>query len=210
MDPRNTSIQSSTTTKNEEHKVKLLQDTMEEKSNIEFHLTNMDEVNITINDNETESINGDNKDKDKDKKKKTRDDDVDYAAIARGLSSKQKKLRFSRLISQSAPDKHILCIGVLFTFFGSLTSLATPVLMGSMLDAVSAGNEEPNIEGRPTQIFCNISAIGCDNDQGLLKTAVVTLFVISLFSAVFSFVKWFSLEIAGTNYKYYAYEWLFY
>ena len=214
MDPRNTSIQSSTTNTNiNDHKVKLLQDTMEEKTNVEFHLANsqdldMDDINITIdndnntnNENETESINGENKDKDK--KKSVRDDDVDYAAIARGLSSKQKKLRFSRLIKQSAPEKHILCLGVIFTFFGSLSALATPVLMGSMLDAVSSGSDAPSIEGRPTEIFCKVSPIGCDNEEGLLKTAVVTLFILAIFSAIFSFGKWFSLEIAGTIYIFY-------
>eukprot|EP01084_Bolivina_argentea_P097581 175419_1 len=112
--PHHTSIQSSNITK--EHKEKLLHSAINEnKTNIEFHLassTDIDnDINITIDKNAEESISGDKK---PDKKKtKVRDDDVDYVAIARGLSSKEKKLKFSRLIKQSAPEKHILCIGVL-------------------------------------------------------------------------------------------------
>ena len=200
MDPSRPSIQSSTTT--QEHKVKLLASTMDEKSNVEFHLASsqhMEDINITINNDENdieieENISGENN---IDKKKAKRDDDVDYVAIARGLSSQEKKLKFSRLIKQSSEEKNILCLGVLFTFCGSITYLATPVLMGSMLDAVSSGNEAPDIEGRPTELFCKVSPIGCNDETGLLKTAVITLFAMSLLSACFSFGKWFSLEVAG-------------
>jgi len=195
-----------------EHKAKLLEEsTMEEKSNVEFHLANshdLDEVHIDMADEEnaggvemedtaTTSLSSDNATKDKEKKSK-RDDDVDYVAIARGLSSQEKKLKFSRLLKQSAPEKHILCLGVLFTFLGSISYLATPVLMGSMLDAVSSSMDAPpDIEGRPTQIFCDLSPIGCETDKGLLKTAVIALFCISILSAGFAFGKWFALEVAG-------------
>merc|ERR1719384_2772522 len=110
---------------------------------------------------------------------------------------KKKKLKFSRLIKQSAPEKHILCLGVLFTFLGSLSYLATPVLIGSMLDAISSGNEIPDIQNRPTEIFCNLSPSGCDHQKDLLKTAVLVLFVTAAFSAIFSFGKWLALEVAG-------------
>merc|ERR1719229_79838 len=67
-----------------------------------------------------------------------------------------------------------------------------------MIDAVSAGeNTVPDVEGRPTEIFCALSPIGCKDEIDLLKTAVLTLFIFALLSAGFSFGKWFSLEVAG-------------
>merc|ERR1719229_1924328 len=67
-----------------------------------------------------------------------------------------------------------------------------------MIDAVSAGeNTVPDVEGRPTEIFCALSPIGCKDEISLLKTAVLTLFIFAILSAGFSFGKWFSLEVAG-------------
>ena len=203
---RQPTIQASKSTT--EHRQTLLSHTkhMEEESAVAFHLassSDLEHVNIPMDDMSVEHTEEDQENistpsEKKDKRKSKRDDDVDYVAIAKGLSSKEKKLKFSRLISQSAPEKHILCIGVLFTFFGSLTALATPVLMGSMFDAVSSGNDTaPDIEGRPTEVFCAMSPIGCDDEEGLLKTAVSTLFCLALLAAIFAFGKWFSLEVTG-------------
>jgi len=186
-----------------EHKVKLLDETvMDEKSNIEFHLANSQDLdaddvrNIREDNAAGEDDASTEKDNSTQEKRHKRDDDVDYVAIARNLSSKQKKLTFSRLLKQSVPERHLICLGILFTFLGSVSYLATPVLMGSMLDAVSSDNEKPDIQG-PTAIFCDISPIGCEDDKGLLRTAVVALMLIALFSAVFAFGKWFCLEVAG-------------
>ena len=144
---------------------------MDEKSNVEFHLASSSnanghvDVNIDMTKDDIAGEDSINISGNGTKAKHKRDDDVDYVAIAKTLSSKEKKLKFSRLLMQAAPEKHILALGVLFTFFGSITNLATPVLMGSMIDAVSSGEDTaPNVEGRPTEIFCNLSAIGCDDE----------------------------------------------
>ena len=70
--------------------------------------------------------------------------------------------------------------------------------MGSMIDAVSSGADTaPEIEGRPTEIFCNLSPIGCADEYSLLKTAVVTLFIFAICSACFSFGKVFCFHFYG-------------
>lgn len=102
---------------------------MDEKSNVEFHLATSSngasngDVHIEFSNEKTageeESIDISGK---TEKDKFEREDYVDYVGIAKTLSSTEKKLKFSRLLKQAAPEKKILALGVMFTFFGRYIS----------------------------------------------------------------------------------------
>lgn len=125
----------------------------------------------------------------------SKDKDSELMEIARSLSAEQKKITFLRLLKQSAPEKRILLLGVFFTFLASITYLLTPILMGTIIDSISSSTTS-SISG-PSKYFCSISFVGCSTPSNLLKTAILILFSVAIFSAIFSFGKWFTLEMAG-------------
>mmetsp|Transcript_13827 Transcript_13827/g.17042 ORF Transcript_13827/g.17042 Transcript_13827/m.17042 type:complete len:681 (+) Transcript_13827:70-2112(+) len=121
-------------------------------------------------------------------------DKIDLAEIGRKLSKKQKKASFIRLMKQAKPEWHLVCFGIVFSAFGSVSYLVLPVLMGAIIDSISIS---PNNLRGPINIFCNLSPFGCDESKHVLQTAVLCLMIIAVFTSIFSFGKWYALEIAG-------------